>query len=92
MRLTLALVGIVSSIGCSPTTPTPAPTPTLLPAILAVSGSVPDAVDRRVANVRIEVVSGPQLGTVTFSNDAGAFSIEPKLSPMSRIRASTGAR
>ena len=87
MRRTLALIGIVSSIACSsPTTSTPTPTPT--PAILAVSGSVSDVLHRRVANVRIEVVSGPQKGTVTFSDDAGNFAIEPKLSPLSRIQAS----
>jgi hypothetical protein len=91
MRRTLALIGIVSSIACStPTTPrpTPTPTPTPPPALLTVSGSVSDAVYRRVADVRIEVVSGPQQGTMTFSDDAGNFAIEPKLSPLSQIRAS----
>jgi hypothetical protein len=47
-----------------------------------------DAASRRVANVRIEVVSGPQQGAVAFSDDSGNFAIEPKLSPMSQIRAS----
>lgn len=89
MRRTLALIGIVSSIGCStPPAPTPTPTPTPGPAILAVSGSVSDVVNRRVAGVRIEVVGGPQKGAVTFSDDAGNFAIESKLSPFSAIRAS----
>jgi hypothetical protein len=90
MRRTLALVGIVSSIACStPTTPTPAASPPpAAPATVTVSGSVTDVVDRRVANVRIEVISGPQTGTVTFSDDGGNFAFEPKLSPLSRIRAS----
>lgn len=93
MRRTLAGIGIVTSIGCSPAAPTrgqtPPPPPTAPPAaILAVSGSVSDAVFRTVANVRVEVVSGPQQGTVTFSDEEGKFAFEPKLSPLSRIRAS----
>ena len=90
-RRTLALIGIIGSIGCStPTTPTPPPLqpPPPAQATLAVSGSVSDAVYRRVANVRIEVVSGPQTGTVTFSDESGNFVIEPKLSATSQIRAS----
>jgi hypothetical protein len=78
---------MASSIGCS-TPSTPAPTPTPSHAILAVSGSVSDVLSRRVANVRIEVVSGPQEGTVTFSDESGNFAIEPKLSSMSQVRAS----
>jgi hypothetical protein len=87
MRRTLALMAIAMSVGCdSPTEPDSPTDP--LPAILAVKGTVLDVLDRRVANVRIEVVKGPQTGTVTFSDDAGNFAIEPKLSPMSQIRAS----
>jgi hypothetical protein len=43
---------------------------------------------RRVPNVRIDVISGPQVGTVTFSDDSGNFVIEPKLSAASQVRAS----
>ena len=87
MRRTLAFIGLASPIGCSMPS-TPAPTPTRSAATLGVSGSVSDVLFRRVANVRIEVVSGPQEGTVTFSDESGNFAIEPKLSSMSRIRAS----
>ena len=93
MRGTLVLLAVVTTVGCSSSrtpgaTPTPTPTPTPQPAILAVSGSVSDAVHRPVANVRIEVVNGPQAGTVTFSDEAGKFVIEPKISAASQIRAS----
>lgn len=90
MRRTLALIALVSSIGCStPTTPTSPPSQPPPPqATFDVRGSVSDAVYRRVANVRIEVVSGPQTGTATFSDESGNFVIEPKLSATSQIRAS----
>ncbi|MGE5833010.1 MAG: carboxypeptidase-like regulatory domain-containing protein [Acidobacteriota bacterium] len=89
----LVLLAIVTSVGCSSSTtprptPTPTPTPTPSPAVFTVTGSVSDAVYRPVANVRIQVVSGPQQGTVTISDEAGKFAIEPKLSAASQIRAS----
>lgn len=91
MGRTFVLLAIVTSVGCSSSTtprPTPTPTPTPSPAVFTVTGSVSDAVYRPVANVRIEVVSGPQQGTVTISDEAGKFAIEPKLSAASQIRAS----
>src|SRR5688572_32626324 len=89
MRRTFAVIGIVSVIGCSPSGPTPPPPPPPPPAAsVAVTGTVWDMAARRVSHVRIEVVSGPEKGAVTFSDDSGNFVIEPKLSPLTQIRAS----
>ena len=91
MRRTLVLLTLLTSVGCSSSTtprPTPTPLPTPSPVMFTVSGSVSDVVYRPVADVRIEVVSGPQQGTVTFSDKAGKFAIEPKLTATSQIRAS----
>ena len=91
MRQTLVLLAIVTSVGCSSSAtprPTPPPPPPPPPAMLTVSGSVSDVVYRPVADVRIEVVTGPQQGIVTFSDEAGKFAIEPQLSAGSQIRAS----
>jgi hypothetical protein len=78
-----------SSLPSTPSVPSPAqqPAPQPIPSF-QVSGHVYDAVDRALEGATVEVLDGPQVGTVTTSDAAGAFSLTGSFDEATRFRAS----
>lgn len=78
-----------SSLPSTPTVPSPvqqpAPPP---PAPFQVTGHVYDAADRPLEGATVEVLDGPQAGTVTTSDAAGALSLTGTFNGATRFRAS----
>ena len=78
-----------SSLPLTPSVPSPvqqpAPPP---PAPFQVTGHVYDVVDRALEGATVEVLDGPQAGTVTTSDAAGAFSLTGTFNGATRFRAS----
>jgi hypothetical protein len=78
-----------SSSPSTPSVPSPVqqPAPQPIPPF-QVSGHVYDAVDRALDGATVEVLDGPQVGTVTTSDAAGAFSLTGSFGAATRFRAS----
>ena len=68
--------------------PLPTPQPVPQPTPFQVTGYVFDTVNRALAGARVEVLDGPQAGTSTTSDTAGAFSLTGTFDGTSRFRAS----
>jgi hypothetical protein len=92
----LLVVVVQGLVGCggsgSPSVASAVPLPTPLPAPqpipFQVTGSVFDTVNRALAGARVEVLDGPQAGTSTTSDPAGAFSLTGTFDGATRFRAS----
>lgn len=74
MRRAIAPMMMFLLAGCArePSVTTPAPVPTA-PVSFTLFGNLNDTAFRPVAQARVEVVDGPQAGTVATSNDLGQF-------------------
>src|SRR5882672_1817 len=69
----------VGTLACggSSTAPTPAVPPEASPpaaSVVLISGSVVDTASRHLADVKVEMVDGPQAGASTMTDAAGQFS------------------
>jgi hypothetical protein len=92
----LLLVVAQGLVGCggsgSPSVPSavplPTPQPVPQPTPIQVTGDVFDTVNRALAGARVEVLDGPQAGTSTTSDPAGAFSLTGIFDGTTRFRAS----
>ena len=91
MRRHLGLLVLLFTVGCDnaqlpaqPTAPLPAPT---LPEF-RLSGSVRDTASRPLGEARVEVIAGPNAGTVTTTNERGRFSMPESFTGVITVRAS----
>ena len=86
--LVLALAGCGGSGSTSaPSMPSPVPQATASPAPFLVNGYVRDIAFRGLAGAGVEVLDGPQAGTLTIADAAGAFSLTGIFDASTRFRA-----
>ena len=74
MRAAVLVFGLAILGACSAdsvTSPTPAPTATVVASAWAARGAVHDTISRPIAGARIEVQNGPQRGLTIVSDDQG---------------------
>jgi len=77
-----------SSSPSAPSVPSAVPQAPSLPTIPHVTGFILDSADRAIAGAVVEVLDGPQSGTSTVSDAAGAFSLTGTFDGTTRFRAS----
>jgi Carboxypeptidase regulatory-like domain len=94
MKRLILVLGIVSGVwacdraSSSPSTPSPVPSPAPQPAVLRpISGYVYDTAFRPVAGASVQLVDGPQAGTMTTSDASGHFSYDGTFSMPVTLRA-----
>jgi hypothetical protein len=94
MKRLILVLGIVSGVwacdrgSSSPSTPSPVPSPAPQPAVLRpISGYVYDTAFRPVAGASVQLVDGPQAGTMTTSDASGHFSYDGTFSMPVRLQA-----
>ena len=91
MRRHLGLLVLLFTVGCDnaqlPAQPTaPLPAPTLQE--FRLTGSVRDTASRPLSAARVEVIAGPNAGTVTTTNERGRFSMPESFTGVITVRAS----
>ncbi len=71
----------------APSAPSPVQQPARPPTSFQVTGYVSDTANRALAGASVEVLDGPQAGTATTSDAAGAFSLTGTFDGTTRFRA-----
>lgn len=91
-RMAAALMVVATAVcpvSCSgPTQPSPVQSPQIQRIVSEIRGTVADTAFRRLADVKVEVVNGPNAGTFTTSDQFGRFSLAGAFSGVLAFRAS----